>query len=177
MFDDDIQRIRKKLPRRFRLNTPLSEAAVSSFELEHGVRLPDGYRDFLTRLGNGGAGPYHGLLPLDQWACALARDVAALPKNYLASPSHLSAADPNAGAPVHDDLFHQGTVTIAVDGCGFFTLLIVSGPARGQVVGTDGGFTAPFFYRASGFLHWYETWLDDQLGLRASSGPWFEFLG
>jgi hypothetical protein len=174
MFEDEIQRVQRKLARgRLRLNAPLPETAVSKFEADHGVRLPDGYREFLLHVGNGGAGPYYGLLPLDQWAYAVGRDAADLPKDYLASPSHLVPDSPQVQAPDDDELFHQGTITLVIDGCGFFTLLVVSGPARGQIVGTD-GCGSTFFYGASGFLHWYETWLDDHLGLRTSSGPWFE---
>lgn len=175
MFETEIERIREKLGRaRLHLNAPLPEGAISAFEIAQGVQLPEGYRDFLLRLGNGGAGPYHGLLPLEQWTDAFACSSPDA-HGFLAAPSHLVPDTPGAIADVPEDRFHQGTLTIAVDGCGFFTLLVVSGPARGQVVGTDGGYTKPFFYRSTGFLHWYETWLDDQLGLRASSGPWFHF--
>jgi hypothetical protein len=48
----------------FNLNPPLSEADVISFERHHAVSLPTDYRYFLTRIGNGGAGPYYGIFPL-----------------------------------------------------------------------------------------------------------------
>ncbi len=47
----------------YRLNPPLSLVVIEAFERRHGVSLPEGYRLFLTRIGNGGAGPYYGVLP------------------------------------------------------------------------------------------------------------------
>lgn len=43
---------------------PLSE--VRSFENRHHIRLPQGYVDFLTQVGNGGAGPDYGIYSLEQ---------------------------------------------------------------------------------------------------------------
>jgi hypothetical protein len=48
----------------FHLNPPISESEAGAFEQEHGVLLPPDYRQFLTRLGNGGAGPFYGIFPL-----------------------------------------------------------------------------------------------------------------
>jgi len=51
---------------RFLLNTPLSENEVCAFERLHNISLPSDYRNFLIRIGNGGAGPYYGVFPLGQ---------------------------------------------------------------------------------------------------------------
>src|SRR4051794_12354995 len=47
----------------YRLNPPLPVAVIQAFEVRHRVRLPEDYRLFITEIGNGGAGPYCGLLP------------------------------------------------------------------------------------------------------------------
>ena len=49
----------------YQLNPPLPEARVRAFEEKRRVSLPTDYRTFLTQLGNGGAGPAYGVLPLD----------------------------------------------------------------------------------------------------------------
>ena len=49
---------------RIQLNDPISEPDVASFEQKHGILLPPGYREFITRIGNGGAGPFYGVFPL-----------------------------------------------------------------------------------------------------------------
>jgi SMI1/KNR4 family protein SUKH-1 len=48
----------------FILNPPLPEDQLKSFEQNHRFSLPDDYRDFISKIGNGGAGPYHGVFPL-----------------------------------------------------------------------------------------------------------------
>ncbi len=47
----------------FELNTPLAEAEAEEAEQRHNIKLPAGYRYFLTTIGNGGAGPYYGVFP------------------------------------------------------------------------------------------------------------------
>jgi len=48
----------------FRFNPPLPETEVLAFEQKYKISLPEDYRQFLTCIGNGGAGPYCGIFPL-----------------------------------------------------------------------------------------------------------------
>lgn len=48
----------------FRLNPPLPEVDVMAFENTHNVSLPHDFSQFLTKVGNGGAGPFYGVFPL-----------------------------------------------------------------------------------------------------------------
>ena len=50
---------------RYRVDAPLGDDRVRTVEDELALRLPDDYRAFVATIAGGGAGPYHGLLPLD----------------------------------------------------------------------------------------------------------------
>ncbi len=45
---------------KLRPTAPLS--VIESFERQHGISLPLDYRSFITEIGDGGAGPFYGLL-------------------------------------------------------------------------------------------------------------------
>ncbi|MFB7122881.1 SMI1/KNR4 family protein [Kitasatospora sp. NPDC056273] len=80
-MDSRIPRLRRKLARipyvpdrnysfgkerhGFRLGPRLTDGRMDAFQAEHGVELPEAYRDFLTDLGGSGASPYYGLIPLE----------------------------------------------------------------------------------------------------------------
>jgi hypothetical protein len=50
----------------YRLNPCLGEAAVNSVEGKYNIHLPEDYRRFLLKVGNGGAGPYYGVFRLGE---------------------------------------------------------------------------------------------------------------
>src|SRR6516165_6463110 len=47
----------------YKLNPTLAVSVIGAFEKLKGLSLPEDYRRFLTEIGNGGAGPYYGVLP------------------------------------------------------------------------------------------------------------------
>ncbi len=49
---------------RFQSNPPISEQHLADLERKHGVELPSDYRSYLLEVGDGGAGPWQGLLPI-----------------------------------------------------------------------------------------------------------------
>jgi HEAT repeat protein len=160
---------------RFRLNRPSGELTVRRFERHHGIPLPEDYRAFLRLAGNGGAGPYYGLLPLEKWDDA----VLESRPSYLAQPSPLRPGIP-AGAEWEqvlgcpwEDLF-QGTLALVHQGCSYYALLVVTGAYCGRVVYVNldrGG--APYFVHHPDFLSWYERWLDELL--EGYDDFWFGF--
>jgi hypothetical protein len=99
---------------RWQRRPALAEARVAELERAAGVRLPDDYRAYVTTVGDGGAGPYHGVLPLD----------------HPAQHALLSGT-----CPLPDGTRHpwHGVVALADLGCDQAALLVVTGPARGTV--------------------------------------------
>jgi HEAT repeat protein len=168
-----------------RLGSVLSEQAVRGFEDTHGILLPDEYRQFVTQIGGSGAGPYYGILPLDDWDSATWSGKEQLPDDFLARPSPLmpenrcppsTFSSPDL-APGLDplDQFTQGAIVIAHMGCAYYALLIVSGPARGRIVYIEYGDPLEFVYFPDNpnFLSWYERWVDELLA--GYNLGWFGF--
>lgn len=76
-MEDSVKRIQQKLfvlqrgktnwpvegtnRKRFELYPCLSESTIRDFELRNQVDLPQDYRTFLLKIGNGGGGPWNGL--------------------------------------------------------------------------------------------------------------------
>ena len=68
-INDSLARIREFRPLwkdDYSLGPVLSLAEVEEFERAHSCCLPEDYREFLMRVGNGGAGPEWGLSSLGQ---------------------------------------------------------------------------------------------------------------
>ncbi|MEU9379429.1 SMI1/KNR4 family protein [Streptomyces sp. NPDC048255] len=164
-MDDQIARIRSKLTalpaaEKATLGAPVSEKWVVEFEGAHGVRLPEEFRRFLTRIGNGGYGPTYGLLPMEEWHLA----AYGGGEGYLSTPFPVVPDLDIPESPAPDgalvDSF-PGTITVVYRGCSDFTLLVVTGPGRGRLVEVNAdGFFSPRFHADSDFLAWYERWLD-----------------
>jgi HEAT repeat protein len=137
--------------------------------------LPEDYTAFLLLAGNGGAGPYYGLLPPEKWNHAVLEDRPG----HLARPSPLRPDMP-AGVPWEEalncpweDLF-QGTLALVHQGCSCYGLLVVTGAYRGRVVYVNlDRCGPPYFVHHSDFLSWYERWLDELLWGYGNS--WFGF--
>lgn len=43
---------------------PVARQSIEHFENNNGFKLPEEYREYLIRVSNGGAGPFHGMYPL-----------------------------------------------------------------------------------------------------------------
>lgn len=152
----------------FRLGPPASEAEVAAFEAARRVRLPEDYRAFLLHVGHGGAGPFYGLLPLAKWDDARYEPVDDLDQACPLDPATLPAGDDwlEVLLPGEDEAMDRalrGTLSLNTQGCTYYTQLVVTGPARGRVVYVDIDAQRPYFPEHTGFLDWYERWLDELL--------------
>ena len=54
------------LSHRYEFNERLSIDELIQFEEKYEIHLPEGYKAFLSEIGNGGAGPYYGIHPLQR---------------------------------------------------------------------------------------------------------------
>lgn len=171
-----------------RSEPPLSPEALSAVEARVGVELPEEYRGFVTRIGDGGAGPGYGILPLE----------AALRESEIeVDPGVLRAPFPHAGyynpykdpevlaawnhmdaenaSEEEEDLYaareRSGTLVLSDEGCGHLHFLVVTGPARGTMWIDSRGSDQGFIPLHVTFLEWYERWLDDVLA--GGRGSWW----
>ena len=67
---------------RYRFNSVLPLSRVRDFEERHQIKLPQGYVDFLTQVGDGGAGPDLGLYSLDEVEFNNYTDHSPVPCSY-----------------------------------------------------------------------------------------------
>lgn len=176
---------------RFLPNPPIPEDEIQEHELRYGIRLPSDYRTYLLEVGNGGAGPGQGLLPLGE---AIRQSLAGCP-DCLARPfphgmdsprSHAQRwfqfRDPGAPGyvPITTDEamapeFMSGSLVIAhgkpIKGGAVAYRLVVSGDQYGRVWRDDRARSASVGPCASAsrsltevhFREWMLTWLEDSM--------------
>ncbi|MBM7173792.1 SMI1/KNR4 family protein [Streptomyces sp. G44] len=177
----------------FELLPVLTEDQVAAVERHRGVTFPPEYRRFLLEVGAGGAGPDYGLFPvrpvgpdtppaMPRWArpfrpertreLADHQDAEPLRAAYGDTPEEEARfrRDQHAWDRREDELLEvvtEGTLCVSEQGCGYYTLLALTGPERGtmwhdaraaaegalpvQLVGGPGRVT---------FAAWYLHWLD-----------------
>jgi len=135
-------RLHGALGHRYTLNAPLS--GIDAIESQLGFRLPDDYRTFLS-IGNGGAGPYYGILPFDP---AGAQGVFPATEAWLEDDADFMTSASEAG-----------TVALGHVGCGYFAILVVNGPARGQVWYDVRGVGEGYYPAYRSFGDYYGDWI------------------
>ena len=146
---------------RYLFRPRLDEGKAVEFERRYSVRLPEDFRRFFIELGNGGAGPFYGILGLDELIETQADYWNDLSKPFThrsqwAGPPDLLQAinDPdllsaNNGANTADweavdrrgELIDEywsitsrdGTINICEYGCNLRFILILKGPEFGRI--------------------------------------------
>ncbi len=142
---------------RHQLGTPLDDDGLAALEAQFGP-LPDDYRTLIRAFGVCCAGPYYGL------------EAPRVPTD----PQHALQPDPQRSFPCEAAMPHDarlpegasvldGTLTLADQGCGGRSLLILRGPHAGEVWSdwtAEQGTIAP---EARTVFAWYEQWIDRAL--------------
>lgn len=141
----------------------MKEGQIKAFEQRHGIRLPEDYRLFLMKVGNGGEGPpYYGLLSLGEVPERYDRSAADVLKN-LHKPFPLTTywvwEDEQEQKPELHEAINHGNLVLGTDGCAMYWLLIITGPEHGQIWPRADVGIQPCAPRGE-FLSWYEYWLD-----------------
>lgn len=164
-----LQRIHSKIKEKgLSLNPALTSEEVEKFEKSHHISLPEDYRSFLVKIGNGGGGPpTYGLVSLGQegkywnkWTKEKYANGQKLNQNFpfqdcwIWEDEEETAEKSNKMAQIY-----LGSLYLGTDGCGMDWMLIVSGKERGQIWQfTDVGIQPCAPKRV--FFSWYEYWLD-----------------
>lgn len=163
---------------KYKLNSILSESAVSDFENEYAIKLPLEYRSFLKNIGNGGAGPFYGIEKLFD---SVFEDL-----DYKRGKINLTEPFPHSEAwnlnaenfsdyddfeKTYFDVKHSnGLLRLCNFGCRVYISLVVNGAEYGNMWtddrGNDGGIYPSSELGNKGkvsFLDWYELWFDNSL--------------
>lgn len=169
--------------------SPLSELALSEFETKHNLQLPEDYRQFLSSVGNGGAGPFYGLLPLSdhdeegnrinyQHAFPYTRKAPLrMHEAYEGIQQKMEGLGEEEQEELHEvllekivDSVHSGIIYLCHEGCGMYSVLVVKGEEYGHVwyvdLANDAGafpLTDPHDGSPMCFTRWYEVWLDQAI--------------
>jgi hypothetical protein len=128
------------------------------FERTHQVRLPEDYRLFLREIGNGGAGPYYGMEPLESAAqgCDLRH-----PFPLVKAQSYSSEGEIQDEIEVYNEREeYLGVLQFCEQGCAMYWYLVVNGPTYGMVWDGSGVEFAP---TNLSFGLWYRGWAEKAL--------------
>jgi hypothetical protein len=169
---------------RYRHNPPLLPDERARFEAAEGCRLPEAYAAYLTRIGNGGRGPWRWMDRVEvsgaAWLTSWRLGNGGVDADRLARPfPHRRHWNPKPPGPrskrlaeYHDNRRIDGTVIVGEAADASLVranvLLVVAGPERGHVwsdLRNYGKGIKPVFRRGPlSFLAWLEDGIDRELG-------------
>jgi hypothetical protein len=187
----------------YRLREPVDTATLDRAERAIGVPLPEGYRHFVTAIGDGGAGPYWGVIPLGEALdrldgylgdlttlgrdCPLSADVdfgelAGQPDGW---DEHVARLESDPSYQAHYDRLTDtyaaspwldGRLPLVDYGCGDWFFLVVRGPRSGTVwVDSVGGSTGLYCLEVD-FPTFYERWLRRALSGETAPSAYYSYL-
>ena len=158
----------------YKLNPTVTREEVRRFEARWHLTLPDEYVFFLTKVGNGGAGPYYGLYSLENLnryneylGFYDARDKEALPPfidrnmspvNWARAMEEMEDINDDNEYDVRMKQVCSGLLVIGTQGCTYDNLLMWKGSERGKIVYIDWNMEPEYgpFLTGLTFLEWFE---------------------
>ena len=178
---------------RYLLNPPIRKSFVRGVEERYGFKLPEDYFDFITEVGDGGAGPDYGITPFVELvqkgqntrAEAYAADYRrSLAKEF--TPRSMRTDEVDEYAIVTKEYYEKnpeqyfvydkfdddnlcitnGFFVLGTHGCQWDFGMVVSGERRGQIFDMDN--EGAYGFAAYSFAEFYQNWLD-----RISDKEWF----
>ncbi|WP_163215430.1 SMI1/KNR4 family protein [Bacteroides sp. 519] len=171
----------------YRLDPPVDIKEVEAFERKYNISLPEGYKVFLTQVGNGGieyksqvgnsgAGPDYGIFKLGHKRQLCMGYSLKSPSKHLAKEPFFNLKTTNKdwesiseNIPEDNDEEYErafervyaGILTIGACGCSGYMGIMLNGESKGRVVYIyDELEYCPQFASELNFLDWYENWLD-----------------
>lgn len=166
---------------KYRLNPTVSPEEVAHFEANYHVKLPKEYAFFLTQVGNGGAGPYYGLYPLeklpmyteylDRYTDQDAEGLPAFIDRRMTDQDWREAMGRADGAPddeAYDAVMREvcsGLLVIGTQGCTYDNALMWKGSEQGRIVCFDWNLEPEYgpFFTGLSFLDWYTAFFQEIL--------------
>ena len=154
-YEKVINRIQEKVNAlHINMGACLSEEAIAAFEACHKVQLPQAYRLFLQKVGNGCE---HVFNELESCPCQ------ELAKPFMLDTFWLCEDDDREEELIEADMenkVYRGNIELADKGCGMSYHLIITGKCRGEVWNFADVGVQPCCERQD-FLGWFELWLDE----------------
>lgn len=170
---------------KYQLSAMLKEADIAAFEKRFNIELPSDYKLFLLLMGNGGAGPYYGIQPLED---SLFEELNYKDKSELINPALPCVFSEAWNMTVDESVYNdekqysafiyeyynkkwvRGMLRICDMGALATANLVVNGNEYGNIWIDDRGEENGIYpFQLAGkqdrvsFIEWYEHWLDCSL--------------
>ena len=169
---------------KYQLNPPVSASFVRTLEEKYGFSLPDDYFQFITEIGDGGAGPGYGIEPFanlvkkspNQYAEEYQKAYLSSLKNTFSPRSMLADELEEFAIATKDDYEKNldkyfvyektdeerchldGFYVLGTQGCQWDFGLVTTGEMCGKVLVTDN--VGAYCLEANSFEDFYQNWLD-----------------
>lgn len=164
---------------KYNFDSDISENEIIEFEKKHKFTLPLSYRQFILEFGNGGCGPYYGLLNLEKGILDIPQNSKQSEIINLSNPLRFESIwnikdikrDTNFQEEDYDNAkWCDGMLRISHIGCGAFINIVVTGKEKGNIWVDDrvseGGFFPVNYYNEkhkTNFTEWYLEWLNNSI--------------